>query len=905
MESQLSYWKQQLSGAEQVLQLPSDRPRPPVQTFRGAEYQQHLDGALADSLRAFSRRHGATLFMTMLAAFNALLQRYTGREDISVGSGIANRRWRELEGLLGMIINTVVMRTNLSGNPTFTDLLSRVKDVTLGAYANQDLPFEKLVEELNPARSLSTTPLFQVMFSFLDTPMAGLEVAGLRFTPLDAHNESAKFDINVVVVLPAEQRKGISGPGADAGHDITVLWEYSTDIFDESTIARLAGHFRNLLQAVLADAGTRLSDLPLMGEGERRQMLVRWNETRRDYPRDLCIHELFEEQAARTPDAVALSFADGNLSYGELDRRAGSVARHLRALGVGPEMTVGVLLERSPEVIVALLGILKAGGAYVPLDPQNPDERIDLIVRDAHVELVVTTEGLRGRVPPSASAVCLDEPRGAVGAEGVEEARHPFRRTRPDNLAYVIYTSGSTGRPKGVCVTHRNVVRLVKSNDYAEFDASEVFLYLAPLSFDASTFEIWGSLLNGARLAVMDAQTPTIEELGAALVQNGVTTLWLTAGLFQLMADAQTESLRGVRQLLAGGDVLSPAHVRKALDAMGPGQRIINGYGPTESTTFACCYPMTRDTDFGESVPIGRPIGNTTVYVLDGDYQPVPIGVTGELYIGGDGLARGYLGRPDITAERFVPHPFADEPGARLYRTGDLVRYLADGRIEFNGRADDQVKLRGFRVEPGEIEAVLVEHEAVKEAVVVARADEGGDKRLVAYVVSRDGGEVEASELRVFLRRRLPEYLIPAAFVVLGELPLTPNGKVDRRALPEPERAQARQPGEYVAPATPVEQALAAMWAELLGVERVGVHDDFFELGGHSLLAAQLSTRLRAAFGVALPLRRLFEAPTVARLAKLIEEAERGQQQRRPPSLTPVPRQPHRVTSPGRTPATS
>jgi aspartate racemase len=734
------------------------------------------------------------------------------------------------------------------------------------------------------------------MFSFLDTPMSELEVAGLHFTPMDAHNKSAKFDLNVVVVTPAEQRVGRAGTGAAAaGHEVTVLWEYNTDIFDEATIARLAGHYLNLLRAVLADARPRLSDLPLMNEGERRQLLVNWNETGREYPRGRCVHELFEEQAARRPQAVAVAFGEERVSYAELNGRANRLARRLRESGVGPEVTVALCVERSVEMVVALLAILKAGGAYVPLDPAYPQKRLAFIIEDALVEVALVSARLRGRVPEGGAlrVVYLDE----TNTSGVEEegAENLSNAARPDNVAYVIYTSGSTGRPKGVCVTHRNVARLVKGNTFADFNEDEVFFQLAPLSFDASTFEVWGSLLNGARLAVADAQTPTLEELGAALRRHEVTTLWLTAGLFQLMADEQLGSLSGVRQLLAGGDVLSPAHVRKVLASMGAGRRVINGYGPTESTTFACCHTLTRDSRFGDSVPLGRPIANTTVYVLDKNLQPVPAGVVGELYIGGDGLARGYLGRAGLTAERFLPHPHGEAPGARLYRTGDTVRQLADGAVEFLGRADEQVKLRGFRIELGEIEAVLCEHEAVEAAVVVAREGEAGGKRLIAYVVGAEGCRVSAGELREHLKQRVAEYMVPAAFVELEKLPLTPNGKVDRQALPEPGQLKAEGADAYVAPSTAVEQTLAAMWAELLGVEKIGVHDDFFERGGHSLLAAQLSTRLRAAFQVELPLRKLFEAPTIARLAKVIEEVGGNGRQRRAPAIAPLPRKARRV----------
>nr|QEO74666.1 phosphopantetheine-binding domain-containing pro [uncultured bacterium] len=892
LERQLEYWKQKLAGAPPVLELPSDRPRPPVQSFHGAELILEIDAATADALREFSRRHGVTLFMTMLAAFKTLLLRYTGQTDLSVGSGIANRRWQEFESLLGMIINTIVLRTDLSGDPTFEGLLGRVRDVTLDAYAHQDVPFEKLVEELNPERSLSHTPLFQVMFSFLDTPMATMQLPGLRLEAIEAHNLSAKFDLNVVVATPSEQSAGLGED--ERPRDITVAFEYSTDIFDEASVARLAAHYLRLLRAVLEDAGRRLLELPLTSEAEREQLVRRWNDTRRDYSRHATIPRLFEEQARRTPEAVAVVFEREEVTYAELDARAERLAHHLIACGVGPEVTVGLCVERSVEMVVALLAILKAGGAYVPLDVQYPAERLSFMLKDAGVSVLLTQSHLRGRLPETgAHVICLDSDPRAFERGGAHDRAV---EARPDNLAYVMYTSGSTGVPKGVGVTHRNVLRLVTGADYVKFGSGEVFLQLAPVSFDASTFEIWGALLHGARLVVMPPRLPHTGEIADALHRHGVTTLWLTAGLFQQMVDEHAEDLRGARQLLAGGDVLSPAHVKKMLEGSGNSSILVNGYGPTECTTFACCHRMTKATRINGSVPIGRPISNTQVYILDSGLRPVPVGVAGELYIGGDGVARGYFRRAALTAEKFIPDPFSSEPGARLYRTGDLARYLSGGDIEFIGRADGQVKVRGFRIELGEIEAALDECEGVREAALAARVDGSGGRSLVAYIVAADAERPpSASDLRESLRKRLPDYMLPSAFVALDALPLTPNGKVDRAALPAPGRNEREAASPYVAPRTHAEVTLAGIWSEVLGVERVGLHDNFFELGGHSLLATRVLTKARQVFETDLPLRKLFETPTVAGFAAVVEAAKDNGGGRRAPAIKQLSREAHRV----------
>jgi amino acid adenylation domain-containing protein len=870
LEEQLAYWRAQLAGAPPVLELPTDRPRPAHPTLLGATLRFELSAKLTQEVNALSRRAGVTPFMTLLAAWQLLLARYTGQTDIAVGVPVANRQRSEVEGLIGFFVNTLVLRTDLGGDPNFIDLLGRVRETALGAYAHQDLPFEKLVEELQPARSLSHAPLFQVAFNFRSQQHSGdtqLSAHSVRLSRLPVDRSTAKFDLSLNV--------------ADSKADYRCVIEYSTELFDEATIERLSGHFKLLLEGIVANPASRIAALPLLTPAERQQLLGEWNDTRRDYPRAAGLHALFEAQAAARPDAVAVVYADGQLTYGELNARANQLAHYLISLGVGPEVVVGICMERAPELIVGLLGILKAGGAYLPLDPAHPRARLSFMLTETGARLLLTQQRLRAALPNDGPPVIsLDADWPAIARAPVE---NPGVRVCADNLAYVAYTSGSTGRPRGVAVTQRGVARLVKQSDYAAFGPAEVVLQFAPIAFDASTFEVWGSLLNGARLVLMPPGAQTLAELGQTLQAHGVTTLWLTAGLFHLMMDEHADDLRGVRQLLAGGDVLSPAHVQKFLHAADPGGTLINGYGPTENTTFTCCHPMRAGTQLDRTVPIGRPVAQTQVYVLDADLQPVPVGVTGELYAGGDGLARAYVNRPELTAERFIPHPFSAEPGQRLYRTGDLARYRPDGTLEFLGRRDGQVKVRGFRIELGEVEAALTRHEGVGECVVVARAEEG-DKHLVGYVVAAAGAHAPSDgALRVHLKELLPDYMIPTSFVCLDALPLTPNGKVDRNALPAPDQTRPASGAEFVAPRTPVEELLAALWCQVLRVERVGIEDNFFEAGGHSLLATQLMARVSAAFRVELPLRTLFESPTVAGLAMEVEVALRSGQNSPPP----------------------
>ncbi len=851
LETQLGYWRERLAGAPPVLELPTDFPRPGVQRFRGASVRVQLPAELSSAFRALCRREGVTPFMGLLAAFQLLLSRSSGQEDVCVGSPISGRHHPGLEELLGFFVNTLVLRTRLSPELSFRELLGRVRETTLGAYAHQDLPFEKLVEALQPPRSLSHAPLVQAVLALQEAPRLDGAATGLSFRPVELGTETAKFDLTLSLT--------------DAPEGFAGTLEYDADLFTPVTATRMMEHLRVLLEGAVADPGLRLGELPMMDAAEQRRLLVEWNATHVDYPRDTGLAALFEAQARRTPDAVAVELGDERLTYRELDRRANQLARHLVGRGVGPGTPVGLCVQRSMELVVGTLGILKAGGAYVPLDPTYPRERLAFMVEDTRVPVVLTQRALVPVLPESGAAVVLldedwsdiaREPEGSPGVHVPGEA-----------LAYVMYTSGSTGRPKGVCIPQRAVARLVLGSSFARWGPDEVFLQLAPICFDAATFELWGALLHGSRLVLFPPHTPTVDELKAVLDRHGVTTLWLTAALFEQISAMRPEALQGVRRLLAGGDVLPPAAVRERLSRGGV---LVNGYGPTENTTFTTCHVMEGAAPEG-TIPIGQPIANTRVYVVDRQLRPVPVGVPGELLMGGDGLAWGYLGRPELTAERFIPDPFGLEPGGRLYRSGDRVRHRADGTLEFLGRMDAQVKVRGFRVEPGEVEEALRQHPGVAEVVVVARPDPAGGKRLVAYAVPRVGQELDPRALRTFLAERLPEYMVPAVLMPLAALPLSPNGKVDRGALPEPE--VSRPAGvEFVEPTTPLERRISELLAKVLGVERVGVEDHFFaDLGGNSMSVVKACALLREELKRDVPATRFFEHSTVRALAASLE----------------------------------
>ena len=884
LEAQVAYWKQQLTGAPPLLELPTDRPRPAVQTANGAVHTFQFNRQLSDGLRDFSQREGVTLFMALLAAYQTLLYRYSGQNDISVGSAIANRTRAEVEPLIGFFVNTLVFRTQFTGAPTFRQLLGRVREMALAAYAHQDVPFETLVEALQPERNLSHTPLFQAAFSLQNTPMPDHELAGLRLTPVTAQKGTAQYDMLLMV---SESATGLAG-----------AWEYNTDLFDPATIARMAGHLQVLLAAAVADPDQPVARLPLLTAAERQQLLGAWNATATPFPDQSTLHALVEAQAAAQPDAPAAIFARldaepaRTLTYRQLDERANQLAHHLRTLAVGPGVIVGLLVERSLEMLVGLLGILKAGGAFLPLDPAYPPDRLAYMLADSGTQVVLTQERVRQRLavePLAQMTVHLD-------ADWPTIARQPATNLPIDQStnhpAYCIYTSGSTGQPKGALLAHRGLCNLADFQQRAfALRPGHRILQFSPLSFDAAVWETAMALRTGATLVLTSQETLAAgADLLKLLAAQRITTVTLPPSLLAVL---EPDDLPDLETVIAAGERCTNEIVAQ----WAPGRRFFNAYGPTETTVCATlfeCDPAAA-WPFG-GPPIGRPIANCQLYVVDDLLQPVPIGVPGELLIGGVGLAQGYLARPELTAERFVPHPFAEVRSqrsevrgqesevrslasdlrspisdlrapisdSRLYRSGDRVRWRADGTLEYLGRRDDQVKVRGFRIELGEIEAALRDHPAIQDAAVTVRND-----ALAAYLILRpDAAAPEPATLRAALRRRLAEHMLPASFTVLAAFPLSPAGKVERKALPAPDLTQ---PAAYVAPRSATETQLASLCAELLNLERVGVTDNFFELGGHSLLATQLLARLRTAFGVELPLRTLFERPTVAGLAQAIE----------------------------------
>ena len=843
-----AYWKQQLDGVA-ALQLPLDRPRPPTQTFNGTRQSTILPKEMVDDLRAVGRREDATLFMTLLAAFQVVLHRYTGQQDIAVGSPMANRTQPELENLIGFFVNTLVLRTHFTDNPSFQKLLRRVRATALDAYAHQQVPFEKLVEELHPQRTLSHSPLFQVMFSLQTLPPMGLELLGLETSPVEVRAGTAKFDLSLYLV------------GADQDDQLRVIIEYNTDLFDDATITRMLKHYQRIVQGIVQNPGQRITELPLSTDAEQQQLLVEWNDTKRDYPRDRCVHQLFEAQVERTPEAVAVVYEAEQLTYRELNARANQLAHYLRKLDVGPEVLVGLCVERSLEMVVGILGILKAGGVYVPLDPTYPQDRLAFMLQDAHVTVLLTQAHLLAQLPvPQCPVLCVDRDREIIAQE---RAIAPPVRVSVDNLAYVLYTSGSTGQPKGVAIAQRNVAAFL-AWAHTTFSPKELSRVLASTSlcFDLSVFELFAPLTSGGTVVVVDTAlalahaAPPVEVTLLNTVPSAIAEL---LRLQRIPPTVQTINLAGE---------LLPTTLVDQLYASTAAQRVYDLYGPSEATTYAT-YTLRR---VGGPQTIGRPIQNTQVYVLDAYLHPVPIGVVGEVYIGGDGVARGYLNRPELTAEKFLPDPFCREPSARLYKTGDLARYLPDGNLEFLGRIDHQVKLRGYRIELGEIETVLGEHPAVREAVVIAREDQPGDKRLVAYLVPTHPQLPTVSELWSFLHSKLPDYMIPSACVLLDTLPLTPNGKIDRQALPCPDHSRPALEAHYCAARTPTEGLLVEIWAEVLKLDTIGAHDNFFALGGHSLLATQVVARINKRVQIAVPLRALFECQTVAALAQLLDE---------------------------------
>ena len=850
LEIQLSYWKKQLSGVS-VLELPTDRVRPAVQTYRGAKESIVLPKSLSDQLRGLSRKEGVTLFMSLLAAFQTLLQRYSGQDDIAVGSPIAGRTRSETEGLIGFFVNTLVLRTDLSGNPSFRELLHRVRQMALGADEHQDIPFEKLVEELHPERDLSRNPLFQVMLAHQNVPRQSPELPGLTISPVEIKNETAKFDLSLSTWEEAE--------------GLRARLEYNTDLYDGATISRMLGHFETLLEGIVSNPEQRICDLAILSEAERHQVVVEWNDRRRDYPRENCIHELFEAQVEKTPDSVAAVFEEKQLTYRELNTKANQLAHYLQELGVGPGALVGICVERSLEMIIGLLSILKAGGAYVPLDPAYPKERLAFMLQDAQVAVLITQQQLRSELPSEHGArlLCIDTEWAQVAEQS---DINPDDTATPEDLAYVIYTSGSTGKPKGAQIAHGAVVNFLSSMQAEPgLTAADTLLAVTTLSFDIAGLELYLPLSVGARVVIVSRET-AIDGVVLAenLVKSGATIMQATPTTWRMLLETGWQGSDHLK-ILCGGEALSPELATELLPRC---SSLWNMYGPTETTIWSSIYKV--ETVNGQ-IPIGRPIGNTQLYILDRNQQPLPIDVPGELYIGGDGLALGYLNRDELTDERFVVDPFSPQAGKRLYKTGDRARWRPDGNIEILGRLDHQVKIRGFRIELGEIEAAIRQHSAVRDTVVVVQENDSGDKQLVGYVVEERGSGPAADELRNVLRQKLPDYMIPGAIVIVDAFPLTPNGKLDRNALPRPDR-EGSASETYEPPRTPAEETMAKIWADVLKVERVGVHDNFFDLGGHSLLATKVISRVRATFHIDLPLRSLFQAPTVAGLVAIITE---------------------------------
>ncbi|MEM1169666.1 MAG: amino acid adenylation domain-containing protein [Cyanobacteria bacterium P01_H01_bin.35] len=856
-EIQLNYWQQQLAAAPTLLQLPTDRPRPAVPSHKGALHKFELSKELTQQLENLSQLSGTTLFMTVEAAFATLLYRYSGQSDILVGSSITNRHRSEVEPLIGFFLNALALRTKFEDNPTFVELLAQVRKVCLEAYSNQDVPFEQVIDALQVERNMSHSPLFQVMFVLQNAPEEFLELPGVELNPLWPETNTARFDIILSLLRTNE---GLVGS-----------WEYATDLFDAETMARMTAHFQNLLSAIVTNPEQKVAQIPLLTEAERHQLLIEWNNTAVEYPKDKCIHQLFEEQVEKTPDAVAVVFEQQQLTYKQLNAKANQLAHYLQSLGVKTETLVGICINRSLEMMVGLLGILKAGAAYVPLDPSYPKERLAYMLEDAAMPVLLTNESLLSSLPEhSAQVVCLDSNWDTIAHQSID---NPVSGVAPENLAYIIYTSGSTGKPKGTMIIHTGVVNYLSwcTQAYQLTQGNGVPVN-SSIGFDATITSLFSPLLKGQQVILLPEEDE-IEALSQLLCsQNNLSLVKLTPAHLQILNTLipPEKASNQTRAFIIGGEAL-PVNTVSYWSSNAPQTRLINEYGPTETVVGCCVYQVEPEKSYQEIVPIGRPIANTQLYILDSNNQPVPIGVAGELHIGGAGLARGYLKRPELTAEKFIPNPF--DNNSKLYKTGDLARYLPNGNIEYLGRIDNQVKIRGYRIEIGEIESSLSTHPQIEQTVVLCREDNPGHKRLVAYVVSSDTS-LNTADLQSYLLSKLPEYMVPSAFVVLETLPLTSNGKIDRKALLAPE-LELTNLSEYVPPQTPVEKILASIWQDLLGIEKVSIHDNFFSVGGDSILSIQLVARVRTLAeesGINITPKQIFQHPTIAQLAKISQE---------------------------------
>ena len=875
LNQHLKFWKDTLAGAPLLLELPTDNPRPAAQSFEGARQFLRCPDGMLENFKALCRKEGATMFMTMLAAFGTLLWRWSGQEDMLIGTPVSGRSRTELEPLIGYFSNSVVLRMNMGGDPTFRELLKQTKEVALAAYSHQHLPFEKLVTDIQPQRDLSYSPMYQVMFSVGEHKDLGLELPGMEITPIIIDRGVAKFDMTLGMT--------------ELKHDLMCNIEYCSALFEPSTMERLANHFQNLLQGIVENPDTRISALPMLSAEERHRILFAWNQTERDYPRDILVPQMFEAQVAKYPDATAVVCEDRRLTYRELNERANQLAHYLMKRGIGPETRVVVCVERSAEMILGVLGVTKAGGAYVPLDAMYAKERLPVIIPDSECVVVLTQASLLSRIPQTkAEIITLDGDWPKISAESIQNPQHEITT---ETLAYVVYTSGSTGAPKGVMVKHGGLANQYRAweEEYGLRDHPGTWLYMANFSFDVFNGDLTRALCSGGTIVICPMEhLLNPEALYSLMLREKVDSAeFVPAVLRNLVAHLQsgTRKLDFMRLLICGSDTWTHAEGRSVLALAGEKTRVINSYGVTEATIDTTYLDITPEMVEGEGVvAIGRPFPNSRTYILDRNMQPCPVGVTGLLYIGGAGVARGYLNRPELTAEKFVRDPFTHENGARLYHTGDAARYRTDGTIEFLGRVDNQVKIRGFRIELGEIEAAIAKHPSVDQVVVVARELGPGDLGLVAYLVARAGVAVDIHDVRASLKGKLPAYMLPSAIEVIEKIPLSANGKIDRKALPAPKQKSADVARAFTAPRNDKEEKLAALWSEVLRFSPIGIHDNFFELGGHSLIAIQVISRVRNHFGVELPLRTLFENPTIAELSTAID----GQGSNGQPKDTPI-----------------
>jgi amino acid adenylation domain-containing protein/thioester reductase-like protein len=875
-EKQLNYWKQQLADIPPLLELPTDKPRPPIQSFRGGIWEFSINSNLSQKIRTLTQQSDATLFMTMLAAFVILLYRCSGQDDILIGSPMAGRNRQEIQSLIGYFVNTVVLRTKLTGNPNFREILNQVRQVATDAHNYQDIPYNQVVEALNPQRNLSYNPVFQILFDLQHSLTDKLQLPGLTLQPFLGEHSTSKFDLSLII--------------EDRGTELIGAWEYSSDLFTQEAISRITENFQTLLNGIVNNPETPINQLPIISAFEQQQILEKWNNTQQDYPESFCIHELFTQQVIKTPDAIAVKFGNQQLTYTQLNQKANQLANYLQNCGVTSEVLVGLYLERSLDILIAILEILKAGGAYLPLDPKYPQTRLTDILNDSQVSIILTQEKLltslssplpRGETPLTpyqGKIILLDTDLTIISQQNIET---PISAIKPDNLAYVIYTSGSTGKPKGVMITHQNIVNHATSIiDKYQINSHDRILQFTTFIFDVAAEEIFPAWLSGATLIICPQEMVTnLIEFSQFLAQESLTVVNLPTPYWQewvLEIDRKVSQIPdSLRLVITGSDQVLPEKLalwQKLVTEKRQNIQWINAYGLTETTITSTVYqlPVNYQLNTTHSVPIGRPIANTEIYILDQNLQPVPIGIPGELHIGGAGLARGYLNRKQLTNEKFISNPISSSKSSRLYKTGDLARYLPDGNIEFLGRIDYQVKIRGFRIELGEIEAVLAQHPLVKSSAVIVREIQPGNKQLVAYVVTEDHSNIQ-QDLRSFLKQNLPDYMLPAFFVRLAELPLTPTGKINRRAL-SALMLELNHEIDYILPRNPLEQKLAEIWCQVLGLEKVSVEENFFDLGGHSLATIQIISRIRETLKIDLPLQYLFTEPTIAGLTKIINQ---------------------------------